>query len=242
LLAQVSIPATDTTITNSQITDKRNILAAPGGVIWCHSGNKPDSSTVAIGQQVFEYDTNMHRMLDVSLTWKQLTPYLNYQILSTATHPVTFTSIPSTLKTLRITFSARCAGAVVVDNMYMTINNLAAGQYFYVRTVQQNTGVTGLANDQTLNRFPVSIITGSTGATGFMGAGVIDILNWNIPSGFRPTVKWHSGAYGGTAANAFNETGTGTFNDAGPLNRLDFKTGTASNFLADSFFRIEGWE
>jgi hypothetical protein len=242
LLAQVSVPATDTTITTSQITDKRNILAAPGGVMWCHSGNRPDPAAVATGQQIYEYDTNMHRMLDVSTSWKQLTPYLNYFVLSTATHPVTFTNLPTTLRNLRITYSVRCAGALVVDNMYMTINNLAAGQYFYVRTIQQNTAVTGLANDQTLNRFPVGIITGSTGATGFMGSGVIDILNWNLPSGLRASVKWASGAYGGTAANAFNETGTGTFNDAGPLNRLDFKTGSASNFIADSYFRIEGWE
>lgn len=241
ILAQVSIPATDTTITTSQITDKRTVLAAPGGQMWCPSTNRPDTAQISVGQIIYEYDTNMTRQYD-GAGWRQILPYLNYQVLGVATHPVTFSSIPSTLKNIKITFAARCAGAVTVENMTMRINNLSAGQYLYLNTIQNNTSVAGAVNGLTSNHFPISIITGASATANYMGGGVVEIVNWNMSTGLRASVKWSTGCWSGAAATSYNESGFGTLNDAGPLNRIDFRTNGGSNFIVGSFFKIEGWE
>ncbi len=58
-LARVSILANDTSITNSEITDRRFYLAASGGIIICTAATRPASTTIVEGQYIYETDTNI---------------------------------------------------------------------------------------------------------------------------------------------------------------------------------------
>jgi hypothetical protein len=72
-LARVSILANDTSITNSEITDKRFYLAGAGGVIVCTSATRPASTTVVESQLIYETDTDIIYAYDGStwnLVWK----------------------------------------------------------------------------------------------------------------------------------------------------------------------------
>lgn len=58
ILAQVSIIANDTSITNGEITDRRTYMAATGGIINCTSSTRPAANTVCEGQLIYESDTD----------------------------------------------------------------------------------------------------------------------------------------------------------------------------------------
>jgi len=75
VLAQVSIVANDTSITNNEITDKRTYLAATGGVIVCTSTSRPAAGTVNAGQLIYETDTtSILQTDDGGTTWKKIGP------------------------------------------------------------------------------------------------------------------------------------------------------------------------
>lgn len=59
-LARVDVPAADTAITNSQITDRRRRLAALGGITVCTSATRP---TVGLWEGLFIYETDTDRVL-----------------------------------------------------------------------------------------------------------------------------------------------------------------------------------
>lgn len=64
ILAQVSVPATDTTISNAQITDRRPFVAGVGGLIRCTSTNRPATSTIGASQVIYETDTKLFYVYD----------------------------------------------------------------------------------------------------------------------------------------------------------------------------------
>jgi hypothetical protein len=69
-LATVSIVASDTSITNGEITDTRTYLAATGGKIRCTSTARPAANTVVDGQEIYETDTDRTYIThDSGSTW-----------------------------------------------------------------------------------------------------------------------------------------------------------------------------
>lgn len=70
-LAQVSIVAADTSITNGEITDKRIYLAGVGGVIVCTSSTRPTAGTVVESQVIYETDTDKLLAYDGS-SWNEV--------------------------------------------------------------------------------------------------------------------------------------------------------------------------
>lgn len=77
VLAMVDVPALDTAITNSQITDRRTQqtgqkgqAAALGGVILCTSTNRPGHQ---VGRAIYETDTKRVFISD-GTNWKQINP------------------------------------------------------------------------------------------------------------------------------------------------------------------------
>lgn len=72
-LAQVSILANDTSITNAEITDKRHYLAGVGGVITVASPSvRPASATVTGGQIIYEESTDkLYITHDAGANWDQ---------------------------------------------------------------------------------------------------------------------------------------------------------------------------
>lgn len=70
-LAQVSIVALDTSITNGEITDKRNYLAGIGGVIFCTSTTRPASGNIIESQLIYETDTDKIQAWD-GAAWNEV--------------------------------------------------------------------------------------------------------------------------------------------------------------------------
>jgi hypothetical protein len=238
-LALVSIPAADTTITSNQITDMRIGLAGPGGVIYCTSANRPSSSTVSSGQEVFETDTGLYRRWD-SANWLPSRSWRARTTLGGSAGEINMTGIPSTLRTLEVKWACRSTGAALAENMLMRVNNTASG-HGYTQLIQQNVTANPSLNSQGASHFPVGIITGATAPAGYVGSGHCRIANWD-QSSLRPHFVWQSGSYTTTAANTYNEIGQGTYANAGPYTQLRFILLSGNSFAAGSFVELEGWE
>jgi hypothetical protein len=73
-LALVDVPANDTAFTNSQITDRRRLLGAAGGVIICTSTTRP-SVNLYKGMTIYETDTN--RLMEYQTATTGWTPPWN---------------------------------------------------------------------------------------------------------------------------------------------------------------------
>jgi hypothetical protein len=104
VLAMVDVPATDTTIANAQITDRRTRAAALGGVITCTSATQPASPPE--GLMIWETDTNRLKVYD-GTAWRMVQSDGTYTAAGTAN--LTFTaSNASNTPTVNfgVTFSA----------------------------------------------------------------------------------------------------------------------------------------
>ena len=84
VLARVVVPASASSITDSDITDLRPFSAALGGLIRCNSARRPGvlygpTGTVSPteGMKIFELDTNKELLYD-GANWIQLTPESDY--------------------------------------------------------------------------------------------------------------------------------------------------------------------
>jgi hypothetical protein len=239
-LALVSVPAADTTITTSQITDMRIGLCAPGGVIWCPSTNRPVAGQILTGQEIYETDTGLYKRFD-GATWAQSRPWVTRTQLGSAASEINMTGIPSTFRMLDVRFAARSAAAVVAETMMMKVNN-AGANHLYNQTIHQNVSSSPSANNSGASGFPVCLVPGSTATASRFGGGHVRVTNWHAPGGGRPHFVWQSGSYAAAAANAYNEYSQGVYDAAGPYTQLRFISNSAANLEAGSWVRIEGWE
>lgn len=204
----------------------------PANVINCTSGTRPSSPET--GRLIFETDTNTLRRYSGS-AWVLVGPYNFLTSLGSAAANVDLT-IPSTLRLVKITYGARCVGAVVIDNLVWRFNNTSGGHVY-----NRNSNGTQFSNDQGNNHFPVGLIPGaSAGSANDWGDGELTIHGWSQPSSARPMVRWHSGVY--TSTSIFLEHGQGMVTNSGPFTTIRVFANGGSNLATGTWFRVEGWE
>lgn len=237
-LAQVSILANDTSITNSEITDDRRYLASVGGKFICTSGTRPASGTVVDGQEIYETDTDRSYIThDGGATWTDKTElYIVRNPTALPAASVVFT-VPSTLREIRIKWRARCDNAVNVQTVLMRINGNSGANYSYINTQSNNATASGVPSSGT-SSIAVGYTLGTTATAGTFGHGTIDLIGWDI-SGSLGAV-YNSGALGsGGVGNFFTASGYGRFDVAGPYTTITLLP-QAGNFVAGSDFLLIG--
>lgn len=163
--------------------------------------------------------------------------YRATQLVSSATAAVTFTSIPSTLRRLQVSWTARSTTAAVAANLRCRVNNDSGGNYNGNFTQQNNVTITG--NVQVAATFwQVGVITGATATANNFGSGTIWIPGWNAPH--ANINHQHTSHVYEAAATSWFETGGGLYFAAGPYTRLDFFC-DAGNVDVNSEFLLLGW-
>lgn len=78
ILAQIAVAASATSIVTGNITDRRQMVAATGGMIRCTSSTRPTTNSVTEGQLIYESDTD--RVLfttDNGTSWTRVLSELN---------------------------------------------------------------------------------------------------------------------------------------------------------------------
>lgn len=238
-LAQIAVGAGVTSIVTANITDRRFFAAGLGGRIRASSTNRPATTTVPAGTEIYEPDTGLVRTLYGS-SWLLSQPYRQDNTLGSAANSVAFSSIPTTLKRLRVHWAIR-GDAASSGILLSRINSNSGANYHYQTTFSFNTTVGASAGiSQTswnLGNFPVG------SGTGTWACGSMDIIGWDAPhanylcatsqSGYVESlpvgVQNYSQALAYIGSSASGYTSISLFQAAG-------------NFQTGSRFSVEGWD
>jgi hypothetical protein len=239
ILAQISVPANDTTITNSQITDQRPILTAPGGIIPVTSTTRPSGTLISVGQVIQETDTNLFRWWN-GTSWLLIPCVLQETTLLADTATVTFNNIPAGVKHLRLSWRARTTNAGQANELRMRVNNVSTSDYFGQFTAFIGTSTTPTVTVPTAVSYArIGAIPGAGAQSGLFGAGYADIPGWNNPTGGSTgRLSWTAQCgFWDSGTICYNETSQWLFVPNSPYTRLDVFS--AANFLTGSQFTLE---
>lgn len=166
--------------------------------------------------------------------------YSARQTLTGSAASVTFSSIPTALRRIRVSYTARADNAVQVQTMRMRINGVATANYF-VEYLQGNNVTAAAVAQAGVNDGNIGTCTGSLAAAGIYASGQVEIQNWDN-AGSINMVPWTfvSQGLGVGAANFFAQSGGGLYNLAGPYTSLTFMS-LAGNLVAGTDIQLEGW-
>lgn len=208
----------------------------PAGVVTCTSVTRPGSPET--GRHIYETDTLCNYVYSGS-AWRMLGTYRRTQVLGSAAASVTFSSIPTSLKCLRVSWTARCDAAGGAFTLTMQPNANATANYYGQYVSQVNTAYTanGVAT-ATSARVGIVPGTAAVGAT-IRGTGTIEIPDWSA-SGARLSFSSRTTMYD-TAANSYLENGGWLLYVDGPYTSLKFAA-SSGNLITGSEFVLEGWD
>lgn len=165
-------------------------------------------------------------------------PTLARQTLGGTAASVTFSSIPTTLRSVRIRWTSRCDNAVQTQFMFLRINGDSGNNYSTEYQQAVNATITA-SNTVTISGGPVGYTVGASApATGF-ASGVIDLVGWDSPHPTNLGWTFISQALGTGAGNFSSHTGGGIYFPAGPYTQITLFP-NAGNFIAGSDFQLEG--
>ncbi len=124
------------------------------------------------------------------------TRYRAATVLSSTTASVTFSSIPTSLKQLTLTWTARSSAATTAQNIRMRINGDTGGNYNYNHLQVTNSGVAAtVAPAQTY--IHIGVTGAANSAAGNFGSGTVDLVNWNRSANLNVVFSshfWEAGA------------------------------------------------
>lgn len=238
-IAQIAVGTGVTSIVTANITDKRFYAAALGGNIWCTTATRPDITTVPAGTEIWETDALMARRL-VGSSWVQSIPFRLTTELGSTAASVTLSSIPTTLKRLKITYVAR-GDASSSGTMLLRVNGDTGTNY---RWQTYNSFTVGVGNTSAITQTSMQVGAYPTGAgAGDWGVGEISIPGWNAPHATYLALTAQSGYITNTTGGSNNQylNGAYTGSSASGYSSLTFLQ-TTGNFQAGTQFLLEGWD
>lgn len=204
--------------------------------------NLGEDGFIAVDSEILRVDADIDAVNTAMGDINAVLPYRAIQtLLSTATS-VSFTGIPSTLKTIEVTWCSRddLAG-FNADTLYMRVNNDAGGNYRSNYIQVNNASVVG-ATAVAQIRAAVGITARGGASAGVFGAGKIVISDWSAPHTGGLNWNFQSAILDSAVGTCWHQTGGGAYLGAGPYTRLDFfPDPSATNFVAGTQFKLVGF-
>lgn len=168
----------------------------------------------------------------------QTAPYRDTIITTSSVASVTFRSIPSTLKEVRISYTARNDGASHTVGVYARINEDSSNLYDYEFLLSQNSGAPTAGFAVATNKIYIGECIAASASAGKYGGGQIVIPGWNSPHSTSLHMFGNAGALSQStdsiivmAYGAYFGTGSHTSITLLPA---------GGNFVAGSGFYLEG--
>lgn len=175
--------------------------------------------------------------------WRMATPYRTSQTLASNSATVSFTSIPTTLKTLRLDWTGRSTSGLSFSNLYLRVNNNSGAVYATNVSNVVNTTQTNYVSINGPNVAHVGTLATSTaGSTSNYGNGHVEFTGWDNPhtGGSYLNFRFQSHYYESAGTSSYWHGG-GLYFAAGPFNRIDLSTDTG-NFVTGSEFVLTGMD
>lgn len=209
----------------------------PLGTIVCTSSTRPGSPET--GREIFETDTKRALVYDGS-AWITAGPYRVTTVLGSTTASVTFSSIPTTLKTVRLTVTARQDNASVYQDLVLRIGGDTGANYRYAGNYMQDTALGGFnAIGQTSGR--MGFVCGTSVTSGQFTTAEAVFQGWNSPHANNLTAMVRSGFTGLVGGHMLTWHGTMTYHGSNAYTSLTVLA-AAGSFITGSQFCLEGWD
>lgn len=166
-------------------------------------------------------------------------PWRATQLLATTTASITFSSIPTTIRRLVVSWTARTTATGAATDLWMRVNGSTSTVYSSTICNVNNTTQTNLA-DGAQTRGMVGICGGQSSAANNFGAGEVRIAGWNSPHVANLNWQFQS-QFWESPTLSYYAHGGGLFVAASPFTSLTFLPQSGS-FVAGTQFALIGWE
>lgn len=239
-LGDVRVNVADTgSIPAGQITNFIRLAGRRGASFAGTLAQRPNAGQL-IGDRYHEYDTGFQRYWNGS-AWQQAAPWTQTVILGSNAAQIDLTSIPTTLRQLKVTYSLRSSVVGNFEQVNVRVNASSATNY---NAIHYSAGGAGAVNATTINGgtgWAVGFVPGANITANFFGAGVLEINNWSGTSSSFPMIVYSTGM--ANVGQHWKHVGNGTYHTAGPYTSLRISPDSGgANWITGSWVRLEGWE
>ena len=209
----------------------------PMNIVNCTSSTRPSSPEN--GRHIYETDTKRTLVYD-GTNWITAGPYRVVNTLGSTTASVTFSSIPTTLKTVRLTCTVRHDNASVYQDLVFRVGGDTGANYRYAGQFVQNVTPGGfVAAAQTSAR--MGFVNGTLVDAGTFTTAEAVFQGWNSPHANNLTAVVRSGFTGVAGGNNLLWHGQATYHGSNAYTSLTIFP-LAGSFIAGSQFVLEGWD
>lgn len=226
------------------VTDRRTYTTAAGGILPVADATERNAlGGTYDGLAVWRRDVDWAEVHN-GAAWAPATPWRSVQTLGGNAAQITFSGIPSEIRSLSVHWTLRDDWAGFTGaGLFMRINN-NAGAVYRQRYIQAS-GASGSALNHTagngLNRVQVGIYARGGSVAGHFASGKIEFPAWNAPHSSWLGFTWQS-AFEEAANVGWHQSGGGIYDGAGPYTRIDLlPEQVGQNFVAGSQVMLIGW-
>lgn len=235
-LADVIIDPGDTSINIADVFPNWEHVFAPGAELVVLSTNRPAGVD---GLKIYEQDTGLRYFWDPNASdWKMSAPYKKVIKIASTTASVTFSAIPRTLRTVKVTIRGRATNAATFINCQIQIGGDTGSNYFGLYRQQNNAGASVLGGTANTSITGPYLPAASTTANVF-GASEVVFPGWDSTSGHL-SCKFNGGTLT-TNTDYVLSDGVGRYSGANTWNSITlFPNG--GSWAAGSELVLEGWD
>jgi hypothetical protein len=173
-------------------------------------------------------------------SWRVYGRYRDYQTLAGATSAITFSSIPTYLRTINIQINARSDAATIFTDVSIRIGGDAGAQYRHIVTFNQNATWSAPVAQSGVTSARIGYINANTTAGGLFGAIRLDLIGWDGPKAGALRGLSQSGYYD-TGGNYVSSNSSIDYAGANAYTSVTVLCGSG-NFVANSEFVLSGQE
>jgi hypothetical protein len=230
-LADVRVNVVDGILPAGQITETFQYVTI-GGRTLCLSTARPSSPVLA--DRIYETNTGLNRQWD-GTNWVLIPTVIYQNTLSGSTASITIT-IPSSVKSFRIAWTARGDNAVQAQYFEARVNGDTGANYGW-ETSQAN-NATMSATSGTAQTFAMAgLLLGASAAAGAFASGTIDFVGWDSPHANNLGYTFSSQALGTGVGNYFANTGGGLYGGGVAYTTVTLLP-QSGNFVTGSSFTV----
>jgi len=192
-------------------------VAADGTLVWGSGAAVGDTNLYRSAVDTLKTDDSFIAVGSIS---GSNIPYRDRKtVVGASVASITFTSVPSSLRNIKIIWTARGDNATQVQLVWLRING-ASGAVYNVAYIQNTNGSLTGTPAAAASQAVVGLATGSTAPAGDFGAGDITIAGWDSPHAGYLGFQFNSSAMGSAVANFISLVGGGNYVTAGPYTSI----------------------
>jgi len=181
ILAQVSIVANDTSITNGEITDRRQFVSATGGLISVANTTERDALSLYESLGVYRRDSDVVEIYDGS-GFRSYWP-IHRQVFTagSAQSSITISNIPTALRMVHVEITSRSTPAVAITGIIMRVGGDTGTNYRYGSMYSQNGSAPSTTSGFTTANPLIGYMPGASATAGVFGSCNVTITGWDRP-------------------------------------------------------------